>query len=126
MVVIFSFEMIHSRQSRVVAIVLVAAVLAFAVQSALETIHPIEEDVAVSAGHMHANTPRSPRYRIPDHGDLGAHDHHFCAHSNAMAFAATPHPSFQHTQSVAPVVFGEGAPRVRSLLAVLDRGPPLL
>ena len=118
--------MIHSRQRRVVAIFLVAAVLAFAVQSALEAIHPIEEDAAVSAGHTHANTPGAPRYRIPDHGDLGAHDHHYCAHSNAMAFVATPHPSFQHMQSVAPVVFGEGGPRVRSLFAVFGRGPPLL
>ena len=125
MVVIFSVERIHSRQSRVVAIVLVAAVLAFAVQSALEAIHPIEEDVAVSVGHTHGNT-WGPAIQDPGQGDLGAHDHHFCAHSNAMAFVATPHPSFQHMQSVAPVVSGEGAPRVRSLFAVLDRGPPLL
>ena len=125
MVVILSFEMIHSRQSRVVAIFLVAAVLAFAVQSALEAIHPIEEDAAVSAGHTHANTG-GPSLQDPDHGDLGAHEHHFCAHSSAMAFVATPHPSLLRIQSVAPVVPGEGAPRVRSLFAVLDRGPPLL
>lgn len=116
--------MFHTRHSRVVAGLLLPAVLTFAVQSALEVVHPIEEEV--DAGHFHAESFDGPTVHDLDGSGFGEHDHQYCAHANALAHVAAPAAGFQRVNAARPVYIEPRSILVRPFLSVYERGPPLL
>ncbi len=116
--------MLDIRHSRAVAGLLLPAVLTFAVQSALEVMHPIEEDV--DAGHVHAESLEGPVVHDRDGSGFGEHDHHYCAHANAIAYVQAPAAGFQRVNASGSVYIESRSILVRPFLSVHERGPPLL
>jgi hypothetical protein len=120
------FSARHSRAAVVVVMVLLPAVLAFGIQSALEVFHPLEERVSEPESHEHASVGDHPSLDDSSHGDLGQHEHQYCAHSNVFGSISSPRTRVQRVAVFVPDVFSLESVPLRNLLTVLDRGPPLL
>ena len=112
-------------QRKAVVLLVLPAVLAFGIQSALEVFHPIEEGPNFTS-HDHVLVGDGASVNDSSHADLRAHEHHGCAHSSALAYFGRLGGAFQRVPTSAHSVFDTEAAAVRSLLSVLDRGPPLL
>lgn len=121
---VYFFAMFRVRHSRAVAGLLLPAVLTFAVQSALEVIHPIEEDV--DAGHFHVESFNGPIVHDADGSGFGEHDHHYCAHSNAVAHVEAPTTGFQRVNAAGTVYIESRSILLRPFFSVCERGPPIL
>ena len=118
--------MFDRRHSYRVALLLLPALFVFSVQSALEVFHPIEEDVQEVSGHHHADTGDGPALYDSSHEDSGAHEHHYCAHSNAFAYFIALGTTFQHLRTYVTDVRMPELVLVRPFLANFERGPPSL
>ena len=118
--------MFSMSQRKAVVLLVLPAVLAFGIQSALEVFHPIEEGPQNLAPHNHIRVVDGAPVLDHSHADLLDHEHHGCTHSNALAYFARLETAFQRVPTSARSVSDTEAAAVRSLLSVLDRGPPLL
>jgi len=108
-----------------VALIVLPAVLAFGFQSSLELFHPIEEARSEVAAHDHFDLA-GPSLYDSSHGDPGDHEHHYCPHSNALAYlAGAAHEFGRLGSSTSAESLTEGIPAL-SVFAVQDRGPPAL
>ena len=116
--------MFDIRHSRAVAGLLLPAVLTFVVQAAFEVLHPIEEDVG--ARHFHQERSDVLVVHDLDGAGFGEHDHHYCAHSNAIAHVEAPATTSQRMNADGPAGIEARSILVRPFLSVFDRGPPLL
>ena len=95
-------------------------------QSALEALHPIEEDIDFDAGHYHAESADGPVVHDLGRRDLGEHDQHYCAHPNASGRVAAPTAAFQCLSASADVYIEARSILICPFFAVFERGPPLL
>lgn len=107
-----------------VAGILLPAFLLFGLGSALEVFHPVEEPVA-PIEPLHSVDEAQAAIHAHD-APAFDHDHHFCAHANAVAHVARLRTAFG-SAGVFVALAAETANRPpNSVLAVLDRGPPVL
>jgi hypothetical protein len=113
-------------QRRVVALFVLPAVFAFGVQSALELFHPLEEAQRNLEPHGHLQFGLGPSLHDSSHADPGHHEHHYCAHSNALAFLAHLETAFLHVGASSAPAAESAAVAARSPLSVFERGPPAL
>ena len=103
---------------------LLPALLMFSFGSTLEVMHPIEEDTT-AARHHHPETGDGSVVHDSSQ-DLAAHDHHYCAHCNAIAYVSTLVTAFQGLSMPVPVASEHLSAAVRPFFTVFDRGPPRL
>ena len=120
------FSMFDVRHRKAIVCLLLPAVLTFILQSALEALHPIEEDIDFDAGHYHAEGADGPVVHDLGRRDLGEHDQHYCAHPNASGRVAAPTAAFQCLSASAAVYIEARSILICPFFAVFERGPPLL
>ena len=113
-------------QRKAVVLLVLPAVLAFGMLSTLEVFHPVEEAPLQVAPHNHVEVGDGVSLHDSSHSDLRDHEHHYCAHSNALSHLARLDTSVQRVQTFAKLASDTETAVVRSLLLVHDRGPPLL
>ena len=105
-----------------IALLLVPVLLAFSFQWSLEVFHPIEEQIR--AGHDHQNDGKV----VHDARDsnFGAHESHFCAHSNAFAQLTLLAAVFSGRAGNTVIASVTHAPLLPQASNIHERGPPIL
>ncbi len=89
-------------QRRAVALLVLSAVLAFGIQSALEVFHPIEVAPQNLSLHDHIQVGDGASLLDSSHADRRNHKHHYCAHSNALACLGRLETVFQRSHARLP------------------------
>ncbi len=107
-----------------VAGALLPAFLLFGLGSALEVFHPVEESLR-HGEPLHAVDESRAAIHAHD-APAFDHDHHFCAHANAVAHVARLGTAFESAGAFVPLAWNASDRPTSSVLAVLDRGPPVL
>jgi hypothetical protein len=116
--------MIASAHPRLIALLLLPALISFSVQGSLEVLHPIEESRSDIAAHAHGSADPGVREGTPV-GMARVHPPHYCPHSNSLAHIGAASVTFvsriQRTHAE-PVRLTSP---FRPVTTIAARGPPV-